>query len=313
MEQKALYRLSIDSSFSTLIHPLSKDELLRLEENLLRDGCIDPIVVWNGTIVDGHHRYALCSKHEIPFEIKRMYFSCKQEAIAWICANQLGRRNISAETRRYLIGKQYEAEKVTGVLRNKWGNNQHRKMDGEHLNGQATAMQPSLTRHVTAQRIADENNISVATVARYGSYSRAIDQLERKAPDLVHSILAGEQKLTQGQIVELSTMKPSQIKKATERAGAGNPQASAPKRPTTPVYSGPSVKDMPKHDPDGEMIALTLTIPSWQESIERVISVADLESVSADAKDKAQKALSSLVAAATSLLTFIKETKMSIG
>ena len=313
MEQKALYRLSIDSSFSTLIHPLSKDELLRLEENLLRDGCIDPIVIWNGTIVDGHHRYALCTKHEIPFAIKRMSFSCKQEAIAWICANQLGRRNISSETRRYLIGKQYEAEKVTGVLRNKWGNNQHQKMNEELPNEQETAMQPSLTRHVTAQRIADENNISVATVARYGSYSRAIDQLERKAPDLVRSILAGEQKLTQGQIVELSTMKPSQIKKATERAGTGKLQAPASRQSTTPAYSGPSVKDMPKHDPDGEVVALTLTIPSWQESIERVISVADLESVSEDAKDKAQKALSSLVAAATSLLTFIKEAKMSIS
>lgn len=106
-------------------------------------------------------------------------------------------------------------------------------------------------------------------------------------------------------------MKPSQIKKATEQAEIGNPQTSAPRRLATSARSGPSVKDMPKHDPDGEVIALTLTIPSWQESIERVISVADLESVSADAKDKAQKALSSLVAAATSLLTFIKEAKMS--
>lgn len=313
MEQKALYRLSIDSSFSTLIHPLSKDELLQLEENLLRDGCIDPIVVWNGTIIDGHHRYALCSKHKIPFEIKRMSFSCKQEAIAWICANQLGRRNISAETRRYLIGKQYEAEKVTGVLRNKLGNNQHQKVPDEYSNVQENAMQPSLSRHVTAQRIADENNISIATVTRYGNYSRAIDQLERKAPELVNSILSGEQKLTQGQVIKLSAMKPSQIKKATEQAEIGNPQTSAPRRPTTSACSGPSVKDMPKHDPDGEVIALTLTIPSWQESIERVISVADLESVSADAKDKAQKALSSLVAAATSLLTFIKEAKMSIS
>lgn len=305
MEQKALYRLSIDSSFSTLIHPLSKDELLRLEENLLRDGCIDPIVVWNGTIVDGHHRYALCSKHEIPFEIKRMSFSCKQEAIAWICANQLGRRNISAETRRYLIGKQYEAEKVTGVLRNKWGNNQHQTKNGDTKGEENSDSRDAVSRHLTARRIAEENNVSRATVERCAIFSKAIDQLERKAPDIAHAILAGDQKFTQGRVVELSSMKPSQIRKAVEQYEQSSARAASSARQKMAANIGPSVKDMPKPDPDGEVIALALTIPSWKESIERVLSVADLQAASVTAKDRAREALSDLVTAANNLLCSI--------
>ncbi len=41
-------------------------------------------------------------------------FSTQDEVIAWICANQLGRRNISEETRRYLMVKDIEAEKTLG-------------------------------------------------------------------------------------------------------------------------------------------------------------------------------------------------------
>ena len=47
-----------------------------------------------------------------PFSVEEMEFECKEEVIAWICANQLGRRNLTEETRKYLIGIQYESEKI---------------------------------------------------------------------------------------------------------------------------------------------------------------------------------------------------------
>lgn len=62
---------------------------------------------------------------------------------------------------------------------------------------------------------------------------------------------------------------------------------------------------MPKHDPDGEVVALALTIPSWKESIDRVRSVADLQATSESAKDRARMALHELVAAAQGLLASI--------
>ena len=97
--------LTIDPQFKNLIPPLQRTEYLQLEENLLADGCRDPLVVWRGTLIDGHNRYEICTRHSIPFSVKEMNFYCREEAIAWICANQLGRRNLSEETRKYLQTK----------------------------------------------------------------------------------------------------------------------------------------------------------------------------------------------------------------
>ena len=68
--------------------------------------------MWNKTILDGHNRYNILRKHSfIEYEIKEMEFSSRQEALIWICNHQLGRRNLTPERRKYLIGKRYETEK----------------------------------------------------------------------------------------------------------------------------------------------------------------------------------------------------------
>ena len=104
--------LEIDQEFKNLIRPLRKDEYLQLEVNLTIDGCRDPIITWNNIIIDGHNRYEICNRLRIPYAVREMPFESRDQVIVWICNNQLGRRNISEETRRYLIGKQYELEKV---------------------------------------------------------------------------------------------------------------------------------------------------------------------------------------------------------
>ncbi len=99
--------LEVDPEFKALIRPLRKDEYLQLEVNLSIDGCRDPIITWNNIIIDGHNRYEICNRLHIPYAVREMPFENRERAIVWICSNQLGRRNITEETRRYLIGKQY--------------------------------------------------------------------------------------------------------------------------------------------------------------------------------------------------------------
>ena len=66
MEFKRLQTLKIDREFKNLIRPLCKREYLQLEQNLIAYGCIDPIITWNGYIIDGHNRYDICHRHNIP-------------------------------------------------------------------------------------------------------------------------------------------------------------------------------------------------------------------------------------------------------
>ena len=48
-------------------------------------------------------------------------FANREEALAWICKNQLGRRNLTPEQKKFLMGKQYSSEKRTEAFRG----NQH--------------------------------------------------------------------------------------------------------------------------------------------------------------------------------------------
>ena len=87
--------LIVDDEFKNLIPPLSEEEFNQLEENILRDGIRDPLVIWNGILIDGHNRYYIAQKHNLPFETKELSFEDRAAAGEWIIQNQFGRRNIS--------------------------------------------------------------------------------------------------------------------------------------------------------------------------------------------------------------------------
>ena len=115
-----LRRLKIDPEFQSKIPPLTFEELNLLETNILEEGRIlNPLIVWNGLIVDGHNRFAILKNHpEIKYTVLEKEFANRYEAIVWICRNQLGRRNLKPEQFKYVLGQQYEAEKLaTNVCR----------------------------------------------------------------------------------------------------------------------------------------------------------------------------------------------------
>jgi len=292
-EVKCIRTLRIDPQFKNLISPLKTKEYLQLEENILADGCRDPIIVWKDYIIDGHNRYEICMRHQIPFAVEEMSFVCREDAIVWICANQLGRRNISEETRKFLIGKQYDAEKIASRIKNPTGTNQFSDEDG----GLSIAPDYAKSHHApshTAVRIAKENNITRGTVEKYAIYSRALDTLAQKEPDIVPKILSGQYKIAHKNVVELSKLNPSEIrrvgrrlKKMQEPLVQFNRIRDAIWKPATSVQTDEpalSIKDMPAFDPDADINVLSLTVPSWSSSINRVRTKTDLTIVSDKAK-----------------------------
>ena len=314
MVEKKLWTLKTNPLFKDLIRPLKRKEYLQLEENLLNDGCREPIAVWNGTIVDGYNRYEICRKHRIPFAIVEMDFICPEEAIAWICANQLGRRNISDETRRFLIGKQYESEKVVTRVRNPIGINQYSIRDD--TNEESEKGKNKLLTH-TAKRIAQENNISRGTVEKYAIYSRAVDAIAQKEPAIVPKILSGQYKIAHKNVVELSKLSPQEIRKVEQNIQkVQEPFMQYNKirdvisstmesfREEEPVAS---IKDMPAFDPDADINVLSLTIPSWTSSIKRVYTKSDLSIVSKSARKKLIAELNTLCQQIEDFLAVIEE------
>lgn len=60
--------------------------------------------MWNGFIVDGHHRYKICTKHNLPFKTEEGKFEDEDDALIFIINNQMKKRNLNDfEKASYLI------------------------------------------------------------------------------------------------------------------------------------------------------------------------------------------------------------------
>ena len=194
--------LRIDPEFEGKIPPLTAEEFQQLENNILADGVvINPIIVWDGVIVDGHNRYRIVSKHpEIQFSTCEKTFADRYEAIAWICKNQLGRRNLTKEQKKYLIGKQYEAEKAS-----------HGGDRGNQYTNLASSQIGNLpNKEKTCERIAGENGISKNSVLRAEAFSKAVDIADAVEPGIRDEILAGKIKPTEKDVHALARADPEE-------------------------------------------------------------------------------------------------------
>lgn len=105
-----LKSITIDPDFEKVCPPLTEDEFSQLEQNILSDGAVtSPLVVWNNILIDGHHRRQIILKHpELEYHIQEVTLPTRAEAIAWICKNQVGRRNLTPKQLVYLIGMSEE-------------------------------------------------------------------------------------------------------------------------------------------------------------------------------------------------------------
>ena len=328
--------LIIDDEFSSLIPPLTNDEYRQLEENLLHDGCREAITVWKGIILDGHNRYRICKRWDLPFRTTELTVAGRDEAMAWICARQLGHRNLTEEMRKYLIGKRYEIEKRIARSENRPLWETIRKPDGTELSatelyeaGKQSSPLKSIKKNPTAERISAEYHISHGTVEKYSRYSRAVDDIAEVSPELAPRILNGSFKVSHENIVALSKLdSPNMHRYArqlqsspdepflryqdTRKRLTGMPSPSArpnvqtakTRQPQMPIHTG--IKKMPEYNPEAEVTVLTLTIPTWGTSIHRVLSQSDLNSITPQARDKLILALSGLQKSIEDLLSAVK-------
>lgn len=116
----------IDPELNEVLPDLSNEDYKALEESLLTEGFKGaPIIIWQGKdiIIDGHNRYQICKKHNIPFEAKEIEFSNKDEVTLWMVKQQMGRRNLTPLQRIEL------AEKYRPMYRKKAKENQGTRND----------------------------------------------------------------------------------------------------------------------------------------------------------------------------------------
>jgi len=79
-----MQEIIIDEKFKRILPALDEIAYNDLERDILIHGCLMPLVLWDGILIDGYHRYGILMKHDLPFNTISMEFDSRDEVIDWI-------------------------------------------------------------------------------------------------------------------------------------------------------------------------------------------------------------------------------------
>ena len=297
-------QLTIDPEFRDKIPPLSEDEFQKLEQNILEDGEVrEPLVVWHNTIIDGHHRWKIIQKHNMTnYKIKQMDFPDKWAAIVWMCRNQLGRRNLTDEQRTYLIGKQYEAQKMTVGA----------PAGNENAKKQLDQKEPIVFRS-TAEKVAADVGVAEPTVKRSAWFAKGLDDAEKSSPGIKDAVLSGTVKVPKSVISEIRNVPEEKRPAAVEAIKSGDTEtAKAIIRESKPV---PPKKEEPEPAPFtpeelGELIDAAAKALDFSLNQHLVLVHRDLLDTQ-NGRDAAKKSLNGILAVTQKYLEMIRRIEES--
>lgn len=156
--------ITIDREFELVAPPLSQEQDSALRQSIEAEGCRDPIVVWDGVILDGHNRHRICRELDVLYDVRERPTESREEAIDWICSTSLARRSLTPEATADLRGRMYAAEKKG----DHGGWQKGRERNAAH-NGQQLE---------TSDLIATRTGVSRNTVIRDHEFHQALNLLE---------------------------------------------------------------------------------------------------------------------------------------
>lgn len=176
-------RFEIDEEFRSYAPKLRVAEAQALEVSLRANGCLSPLVVWSGLLLDGHARLEICERVGIDYQVIEVDLAGRDEAIAWIETNQMGRRNLTPEWITYCVGVKHER-----FMRS-----------------------PDESR----KRIIDLHGISERSARRSAAFSNEVNKIAAAAGDEAKQrILLGRSRLTGKQIRYLAKQPAEDIRAA---------------------------------------------------------------------------------------------------
>lgn len=187
----------IDSEFKSLIPPLSADEYSQLEENCVREGIRDALVVWErpdgaNVLIDGHNRFQISARHAgLPFEIKKMKFDSREDVLLWIISNQLGKRNLQPIDMISLKGKR---EEIIAEQANKGGRPKKEEPPKKSWEDKAEKRKAA-RQNETAYKVAKEIGISEDT------YRKGKKILQEAPPEIVDKVRSGDLSINQAYLM----------------------------------------------------------------------------------------------------------------
>ncbi|WP_298360462.1 hypothetical protein [Runella sp.] len=191
--EKIKKQIIISEELRQFITPLTAEEYKTLEANLLKQGCKDPLTVWETTnqiaglgdgeetvyvLIDGHNRHKICEQYNIDYKIALLKFEDIEKVKDYMIDFQLGRRNLTPEQMSYFRGLRYNREK----------------------GGQGKYDREASSIDLSKQ-LADEFQVSQRTIKNDGNFAAGVSKF---APELQQQVLAGATNLSRTAVQDLA-------------------------------------------------------------------------------------------------------------
>lgn len=162
-------KITIGAVYKDLIPPLADHEKAGLEEDIKHYGCYCPIITWNGYIIDGHHRYEICTWYKLSFRVEEREFEDEISVKRWIIEHQFSRRNLPIEDRLRLAFEDIDLEALQEEAKKRKANNNRymQVAEKEPINERSPVTSPDDASGKTIEKIAKKAGCSYGTAFQY--------------------------------------------------------------------------------------------------------------------------------------------------
>lgn len=265
------------------------------------------IQTWQGYVLLSYRLWRLCRLYTIDYVQDPQAFTCRQEAVAYICEKILSEGTDSPLHRKYLVGKFYTALKY---LRQK---SQGIELYREFFPSGEPTIRMFKTRFGCGEH----------TVKSARDFAAGIDATAERSPILAARILEGDIHFTVPDLLALPKVSEKiflayaaspknqaclqKMRQELKRVRAHPDEAPKPKEPFS--KKEPQIKQTPAYDPDAELRSITLTIPAWAGSLRRAGYKTVFSRTSAGARMQFRQALYTLREAISETEHLMEETR----
>ena len=258
----------INPQFNRLVQPPCEREIKKMHQDYILSSESPVIHTWHGYHLTDQYLHMVCLEYNIPYSIKEMTFDDWTKAALYICSSQLAKDNLSAEYRKYLIGQKFH-----------------------YMITDSDDCKQSDSKYRVAAVMGHDLYMSAGTVMKYNAFSNAVNDIFDQDTEFAQRLLLGKTRISHENILELSRLKPEEIKAIASSVANENldhitlsfirnevkwshihKQAPVSRRERKEQKMGrhAAIHQMPEYDPDAEVNSLCMTIDSWISSIQRV-------------------------------------------
>ena len=256
----------IDDELKKYMRPLRDEEYEKLKESVLSEGIRDPLVTWNGRLLDGYHRYKIAQEYNLEYKTIDIDIPDKEAAKEWMIINQLGRRNLTPQETSYYRGKLYESKKRQGARTDLTsGQNVQKLSTAEEIGKQYGVDEKTIRRDAEFSKVVDKITEEVGEEAKRAILSgqanipkkdiEKLIEIKQKAPELVKPVLQGEVPLRRAKL------------EVQKKIAASIPKPAPPEGKYAVIYADPPW-------PVGSMV-----MDKWESPIEEKYPTMSIEEI----------------------------------